>query len=233
MASGMNPELAQAIIASSKRLGIDPVDLATTISYESEGTFSPSIWGGKNRNYLGLIQFGPEERAKYGVTPSQSAVAQMGAVENFLRDRGVRPGMGLLDVYSTINAGAPGLYNRSDAANGGMPGTVRDKVEHQMGDHRAAAMRLLGMSGAGMLPTSSSLPASNATHSASSATPTAPNDTGDASFMASLQAIPKLIAQQQPTVAPAPPVADNSGMRAKFLAAAIAAASKQQEGPIV
>jgi hypothetical protein len=132
----MSPELAQAIITSSKRLGIDPVDLGTAISYETGSKFDPGLWGGKNNNYLGLIQFGPEERAKYGVKPGQSAVEQMGAVENFLRDRGVRPGMGMMDIYSTINAGSPGLYNRSDTANGGAPGTVADKVNTQMAEHR-------------------------------------------------------------------------------------------------
>ena len=125
--ASMSPELAQAIVASAKRLGVDPVDVGTAISYETGGKFDPGLWGGKGGNYLGLIQFGPEERAKYGVKPGQSAVEQMGAVENFLRDRGVRPGMGMMDIYSTINAGSPGLYNRSDTANGGAPGTVADK----------------------------------------------------------------------------------------------------------
>lgn len=135
--ASMSPELSQAIIASAKRLGVDPVDIGTAISYETGGKFDPNLWGGKGGNYLGLIQFGPEERAKYGVKEGQSPVEQMGAVENFLRDRGVKPGMGMLDIYSTINAGSPGRYNASDAANGGAPGTVADKVRDQMGSHRA------------------------------------------------------------------------------------------------
>ena len=49
----------------------------------------------------------------------------------------------MLDAYSIINAGAPGRYNASDANNGGAPGTVRDKVEKQMGAHRAKARALL------------------------------------------------------------------------------------------
>jgi hypothetical protein len=51
--------------------------------------------------------------------------------------------MGLLDIYSTINAGRPGLYGRSDAANGGAPGTVADKVATMAG-HRLRANALLG-----------------------------------------------------------------------------------------
>lgn len=141
----MNPDLASAIIASAKRLGVNPLDIGTAISYETGGKFDPNLWGGKNGNYMGLIQFGPEERAKYGVKEGQTATEQMGAVENFLKDRGVKPGMGLKDIYSTINAGAPGLYNRSDAANGGMPGNVADKV-NTMGPHMQNAATLLGMS---------------------------------------------------------------------------------------
>lgn len=143
--ASMNPELADAIIASAKRLGVDPLHIGTAISYETGGKFDPSLWGGKNGDYLGLIQFGPEERAKYGVKEGQTAPEQMQAVENFLRDRGVKPGMGLMDIYSTINAGSPGLYNRSDAANGGAPGTVADKVNSQMTGHMGNAAKLLGV----------------------------------------------------------------------------------------
>ncbi len=136
--------LAQSIMEASGRLGIDPVHLATAISYETGGKFDPNLWGGAGGNYLGLIQFGPEERAKYGVKEGQTANEQMGAVENFLRDRGVKPGMGLPDIYSTINAGSPGRYNASDANNGGAPGTVMDKVRFQMAGHEAKARAMLG-----------------------------------------------------------------------------------------
>lgn len=140
----MGSEIANAARATAARLGISPSDLLTAISYETGSTMSPSTWGGKGGNYLGLIQFGPSEQAKYGVHEKQTPTEQMGAVENYLRDRGVKPGMGLLDVYSTINAGRPGLYDRSDAGNGGAPGTVYDKVATQMVGHRARANSLLG-----------------------------------------------------------------------------------------
>ncbi|HEY6020007.1 MAG TPA: hypothetical protein VIY48_08935, partial [Candidatus Paceibacterota bacterium] len=136
-------ELAVAITQTAKNLGIDPVDLATAISYETGGKFSTSMMGGAGGNYMGLIQFGPNERKQYGASPDQSPAEQMQAVERYLRDRGLKPGMGMLDLYSTINAGRPGLYNRSDAANGGAPGTVADKVNYQMADHRKAAQALL------------------------------------------------------------------------------------------
>ncbi len=68
---------------------------------------------------------------------------QMRAVTKYLRDAGVRPGMGMLDIYAAINAGHVGRYNASDAHAGGAPGTVRDKVEKQMGAHRRKAQALL------------------------------------------------------------------------------------------
>ncbi|MCA6121909.1 hypothetical protein J6500_08345 [Bradyrhizobium sp. WSM 1704] len=117
--------------------------MATAISYETGGTFNHNLWGGSGGNYFGLIQFGPNERARYGVREGQSISEQMRAVERFLRDRGLKAGMGLLDVYSTINAGSPGHYDRSDASNGGAPGTVADKVNTQMDGHMAKADNLL------------------------------------------------------------------------------------------
>lgn len=149
--AGMSPELASAIIASSQRLGVDPLHIATVISYETGGKFDPNLWGGKNNNHLGYIQFGGPEREKYGVKEGQTPAEQMAAVESYLRDRGVKPGMGMMDIYSTINAGSPGLYNRSDAGNGGAPGTVADKVNSQMASHRENAVRLLGAGPVGAL----------------------------------------------------------------------------------
>lgn len=139
-----DPQLVPLIRRAATNLGINPSDLTTAMSYETGGTLNPNMWGGKGGNYLGLIQFGPEEQAKYGVKPGMPLDSHMTAVENFLRDRGVKPGMGMLDIYSTINAGRPGLYNASDAANGGAPGTVADKVMGQMAGHRARANALLG-----------------------------------------------------------------------------------------
>ena len=148
--AGMNPELAAAIIASAKKIGVDPVHLGTAISYETGGTWDPwkagptTQWG----QHRGLIQWGEPQAKEYGVTKDMSVSDQMKAVERYLVDRGVKPGMGLMDIYSTINAGSPGLYNRSDAANGGAPGTVADKVTSQMGGHVENARRLLGVEGA-------------------------------------------------------------------------------------
>lgn len=144
------PEVKDGIVQTASALGIDPVDLATTISYETGGTFDPTKRGPTTKwgQHRGLIQFGEPQARQHGVdwsNPVGSQLGPNGAVASYLKTAGVKPGMGLLDIYSAINAGAPGLYNRSDAAAGGAPGTVRDKVEQQMSGHRAKALRLLGV----------------------------------------------------------------------------------------
>jgi hypothetical protein len=153
----MAGELAQAILSSAQRLGVDPLDVATAVSYETAGTFDPwkrgptTKWG----QHRGLIQWGEPQRAKYGVFEGQPVGAQMQAAERYLKDAGVRPGMGLLDIYSAINAGRVGRYGASDAAAGGAPGTVADKVRNQMGGHRKNAEKLLG----GLVAPATSTPA--------------------------------------------------------------------------
>lgn len=148
-ASSVPDSLKSGIQETATALGIDPIDLATAISYETAGTFDPTKSGPKTQwgQHRGLIQFGEPQAQKYGVdwsNPVGSQLGANGAVANYLRDTGVQPGMGLLDIYSAINAGGVGRYNRSDAKNGGAPGTVRDKVEQQMADHRAKALALFG-----------------------------------------------------------------------------------------
>lgn len=143
----VSPEIRDGIVQTASALGIDPVDLATTISYETGGTFDPTKAGPTTKwgQHRGLIQFGEPQARQHGVDWSNPVASQLGpngAVASYLKTAGVTPGMGLLDIYSAINAGAPGLYNRSDAAAGGAPGTVRDKVEQQMAGHRAKAQRL-------------------------------------------------------------------------------------------
>jgi hypothetical protein len=142
-------DIKSGIVQTASALGIDPVDLATAISYETAGTFDPTKKGPTTQwgQHRGLIQFGEPQAQKYGVdwnNPLGSQLGADGAVAKYLKDTGVKPGMGLLDVYSAINAGGVGRYNASDANNGGAPGTVRDKVEQQMAGHRQKALALLG-----------------------------------------------------------------------------------------
>ena len=145
-------DLATLIAESASALGADPVDLATVISYETGGTFDPMQPGPTTRwgQHRGLIQFGEPQADQYGanfVTPEAALTSQLGAdgaVVKYLQSNGYRQGMGILDLYSIINTGSPNNYSYTDAAAGGAPGTVRDKVENQMGGHRENALALLG-----------------------------------------------------------------------------------------
>lgn len=145
----IDPSIRDGIVSTANALGISPVDLATAISYETGGTFDPVKMGPRTQwgQHQGLIQFGEPQAQKYGVNwddPVGSQLGENGAVANYLRDTGVKPGMGLMDIYSAINAGGVGLYDRSDANNGGAPGTVADKVNSQMAGHLARARALFG-----------------------------------------------------------------------------------------
>ena len=147
----ISDDLKSGISATAKALQIDPVDLATVISYETKGTFDPTIKGPTTKwgTHRGLIQFGEPQAKQYGVdwdNPIASQLGENGAIVRYLKDAGVKPGMGLLDIYSAINAGSVGKPNASDAAAGGAPGTVRDKVENQMAGHRAKAQQLFAAS---------------------------------------------------------------------------------------
>lgn len=142
----MNEELRLAIIKHAERIGANPVDLANVISYETGGTFDPwqkgptTQWG----QHVGFIQMGEPQRQQYGYTPDKSIDQLVGASADYLVGEGYKPGMSLLDMYSIINAGAPGKYSATDAHNGGAPGTVAAKVNEMMGAHRQKAAALLG-----------------------------------------------------------------------------------------
>lgn len=123
----------------AKRFGIDPTEVAAVMSYETGGTFSPTIMGGTGGQYMGLIQFGPSERKKYGIDKSSDPAKWTAAIGDFLEDRGFKKGMGVMDLYSTINAGQPGRYNASDGN-----GTVRTHVEQILGAHKEKAKGWLG-----------------------------------------------------------------------------------------
>jgi len=134
-------------------LAIPLEDLLTVASYETGGTMDPlqrgptTQWG----QHAGLIQFGEPQAKKYGVdftnaqTAMDSQLGANGAIVNYMLDHGFVPNQHSgMDIYSTINAGGPNLYNRSDANNGGAAGTVADKWNYQMGGHRQNAAQMMG-----------------------------------------------------------------------------------------
>lgn len=140
-------EFKRGVIDVSDELGIDPIDLATFISYETGGTLDPwqagaaDLYGTPRR---GFIQMGTDERRQYGYDQNLSVYDNLMAVGRYLRDRGVKPGMTGVDIYTSINAGRFGLSNRTDENNGGAPGTVRDEVQsEEMQQHRQKALELL------------------------------------------------------------------------------------------
>ena len=146
----MTPQ--EMLIEGAKARGLDPIDVATAISYETGGKFDPMMAGPTTQwgTHRGLIQFGEPQAAKYGADFSDPQAAMRsqldptsGAVWNYLDQTGVKPGMGLPEIYSAINAGTVGRMGASDANNGGAPGTVADKVA-SMGPHREKAAAFLG-----------------------------------------------------------------------------------------
>jgi TP901 family phage tail tape measure protein len=134
---------ARALMAAAQKLGVSPLDLATIISYETSGTFNPNIWGGKDGNHLGLIQFGGPERQKYGVREGMSFEEQVtGPVVRFLQDRFAGVGMStqgasLSDLYRTVNGGNPRASIGASDGNG----TIAQHVQRMTGDHRQKALR--------------------------------------------------------------------------------------------
>lgn len=114
-AAGWQAEFVKALNRGASELGVSARDLALAMSYETERTFDSAHKGkGLASGRFGLIQAGPEEAKTYGFDPGQSPADQVDSVVAYLKDRGLKPGMGLEDIYSTINAGAPGLLDRSD-----------------------------------------------------------------------------------------------------------------------
>jgi|GEM_PF-5503863 len=128
------------------RFGLTPTEVAAVMSYETGGTFSPTIMGGKGGQYMGLIQFGPSERKKYGIDKNSTPEKWSKAIGDFLSDRGFKKGMGVKDLYSTINAGQPGRYNASDGN-----GTVSSHVDNILREHMTTADKWLA--GGGVVPT--------------------------------------------------------------------------------
>ena len=145
----MDPRVLQGIVSTAQSLGMNPQDLATVISYETGGTFDPAQPGPRTQwgQHRGLIQFGEPQARQYGVNwadPLGSQLGPNGAVAQYFRANGYQPGMGMMDIYSIVNAGGPGRYGASDAGNGGAPGTVADKVRNQFGPHAARVAQMFG-----------------------------------------------------------------------------------------
>tara|TARA_B100000965_G_scaffold269868_1_gene228291 strand:+ start:5359 stop:6927 length:1569 start_codon:yes stop_codon:yes gene_type:complete len=143
-------DIASGIYSTANALGINPIDLATAISYETAGSFDPLRLGPETQfgQHRGLIQFGEPQANQYGVsfeTRPQAISTQLGpgaGIYQYLKAVGVQPGMGLKQIYSAINTGGVNNFDMTDERAGGMPGTVAEKVA-SMGDHRKNAQKFM------------------------------------------------------------------------------------------
>lgn len=137
----------QALETAAAELGVDPIDLATIIGFETGGTYDPGQVGGEGGNYEGLIQFGIPEREAYGVVPGMTFEEQLlGPVVNFFKDRFAGAGMStegatLEDLYTTVLAGNP-LANRDAKDSFGT--SARSGAARMFKEHRPAAIQRFG-----------------------------------------------------------------------------------------
>ena len=131
--------MAEWIVRTATSRGIDPVDLATTIAFETAGSFDPAQPGPTTKwgRHVGLIQMGEPQRKEYGYDPNGDLGSQFAAIGRYLDKAGVKPGASLLDIYPAINAGSVGRPGAVD-----MGTTVAQKVAG-MQPFRDKALRLL------------------------------------------------------------------------------------------
>lgn len=107
---GWTPEVAQAVKWGAEQLGIDPNYLASVISFETGGTFSPNKRN-PSSTATGLIQFmeysdGRRDGKYYGMTRDQfgslSVAQQMKYVVDYFKSKGLKPGASLGQVYDAV-----------------------------------------------------------------------------------------------------------------------------------
>jgi len=131
-----------ALNEAASELGVDPLDLATIIGFESGGSYSPDKPGGDNDAYLGLIQFSPDNQKTYGVTKGMTFEEQLlGPVVQYFKDRFQKVGMStqgatLLQLYTTVLAGNPTENIDIQDSNGT---SSRSGVERMQREHREQA----------------------------------------------------------------------------------------------
>jgi hypothetical protein len=147
---------------------VSPLDLATIIGFETGGTYSPSKMGGAGGKYMGLIQFGPNERRQYGAHRGQSFEEQVqGPVVRYFQDRFKGVGMStqgadLLTLYRTVLGGNP----KASLTGRDAFGTSPQSGVAAMAPHRAEARRrffsgatISGAAGSPISPTMTPPPA--------------------------------------------------------------------------
>lgn len=138
---------ARSIIAHAEAIGIDPIDYATKLYYDGGGSLSTSKWGGGTKGksdwmtYLGPFQFSKDNQKTYGVTPGMPLDKYLDKVNKYLIDRGVKPGMGLPELYTAQNYGNVHSGVKWDAKDAN--GTIRQHLVRMTREHRPLAEKLL------------------------------------------------------------------------------------------
>jgi hypothetical protein len=118
-----------SIEEGAAKLGVDPADYATAMSYETGGTMNPwqkgpvTKWG----QHRGTIQYGEPQQRKYGVSPKQSFHDQVtDSNVRYLQAPELNPERPFEDIYKAINAGSVGANLNTQDANTGR--TIADNI---------------------------------------------------------------------------------------------------------
>jgi hypothetical protein len=102
LAAIQSPEFNEKVNKIGKKLGVDPKDLMRIMQFETGGKMSPSTNNGTSKA-VGLIQFMPDTARALGTTTEElarmSAIDQLDYVYRFYEMNGVKPGMGVGDLY--------------------------------------------------------------------------------------------------------------------------------------
>ena len=138
----------QAIGYIAQQLGVDPVDIATFINYETAGSLVSGqyrrgldIFGGDGGEYLGWIQFSPYNQQKYGVRPGMTSMQMADAVVRYMKDAGIQPGDGLEMLYQAVQA--PAYLGRARAQGrvigADSNGSLAQHIKNMRASHRNRA----------------------------------------------------------------------------------------------
>lgn len=142
----------QAVNFIAQSLGVDPVDVATFINYETGGNLASGDyrsgldrWGGSGGKYLGWIQFSPENQQKYGVRPGMNAMEMAQAVVSYLKDSGIQPGDSIEMMYQAVQSPALLRQARAEGRNIGRDtnASISTHIQRMQREHRKVAQEWL------------------------------------------------------------------------------------------
>ena len=99
-------EFRFAVTDVAQRLGINEGDLYAVMDFETGGSFSPAQRNAAGSGATGLIQFMPSTAEGLGTSTEalskMSRAQQMSYVYQYLKNAGVKSGMGMSDLYMSV-----------------------------------------------------------------------------------------------------------------------------------